>query len=87
MAHHASAKKRIRTNARRRKINRTRMSRIRTFVRRVEEALAAGHHETAHAALRAAEAELRRGVTKGVLQLGTVSRRVSRLNARVRALA
>ena len=87
MAHHASAKKRIRTNARRRKINRTRMSRIRTFVRRVEEALAAGRHETAHAALRAAEAELRRGVTKGVLQLGTVSRRVSRLNARVRALA
>ena len=87
MAHHASAKKRIRTNARRRKINRIRMSRVRTFVRRVEEALASGNHETAREALRVAEAELRRGVNKGVLQLGTVSRKVSRLNTRVRALA
>ena len=87
MAHHASAKKRIRTNARRRKINRTRMSRVRTFVRRVEEALASGNQETAREALRVAEAELRRGVNKGVLQLGTVSRKVSRLNTRVRALA
>ena len=87
MAHHASAKKRIRTNARRRKINRTRMSRVRTFVRRVEEALASGNHENAREALRVAQAELRRGVNKGVLQLGTVSRKVSRLNTRVRALA
>ncbi len=87
MAHHASAKKRIRTNARRRKINRSRISRIHTFVRKVEEALATGNHTRAHAALRAAEGELRRGVNKGVVRLGTVSRKVSRLNARVRALA
>ncbi len=87
MAHHASAKKRIRTNARRRKINRSRVSRIHTFVRKVEEALAAGHHAAARSALRTAEGELRRGVGKGVLRPGTVSRKVSRLNARVRALA
>lgn len=87
MAHHASAKKRIRTNGRRRKINRNRMSRVRTFVRKVEEALEAGNHETAHEALRGAEREMRRGVNKGVLRLGTVSRKVSRLNTRVRALA
>ncbi len=87
MAHHASAKKRIRTNARRRKINRSRMSRIRTLVRAVERAVEDGSYETASQALRAAEGELRRGVNKGVMRLRTVSRRVSSLNARVRALA
>ncbi len=87
MAHHASAKKRIRTNARRRKINRSRVSRIRTLVRRAEEALAGGSHPDASSALRVAEGELRRGVNKGVLRLRTVSRKISRMNARVRALA
>ena len=87
MAHHASAKKRIRTNARRRKVNRSRVSRIRTWVRKTEEALAGGSHRDASSALRVAEGELRRGVNKGVLRLRTVSRKVSRLNARVRALA
>lgn len=86
MAQHASAKKRIRTNACRRKINRNRVSRIRTWVRKAEEALAGGSHQDATSAVRVAEGELRRGVNKGVIRLRTVSRKVSRLNARVRAL-
>lgn len=86
MAHHRSAKKRIRQTAKRTAINRSRMSRIKTFVRKVEDALAKGDVGLAQAAFRAAEPELRRGVTKGVLHLNTASRRISRLSRRVRAL-
>lgn len=87
MAHHASAKKRIRQTEARTAINRDRISRIRTFVRRVEDAIAAGEYESARAAFSAAEPEIARGVTKGVLHANTASRKISRLNRRVKALA
>lgn len=87
MAHHASAKKRIRTTARRRAVNRSRLSRVRTMLRKVEEAIASGDHAAAMTAFRAAEGDLVRGGQRGVVPARTVARRLSRLNARVRALA
>ncbi len=87
MAHHKSAKKRIRRNDRRAAINRARISRIRTHVKNVELAVASGDKEAARAALQAAQPELHRGVTKGVLHKNTVARKLSRLSARVKALA
>ena len=87
MAHHRSAKKRIRQTEKRTAVNRSRMSRIKTFVRKVEDALAKGDVGTAQAAFRDAEPELRRGVSKGVLHLNTASRKLSRLSRRVKALA
>lgn len=87
MAHHRSAKKRIRQTAKRTAVNRSRMSRIKTFVRKVEDALAKGDVSLAQAAFRDAEPEIRRGITKGVLHLNTASRKISRLSRRVRALA
>jgi small subunit ribosomal protein S20 len=83
MAHHASAKKRIRQTVRRTEINRARLSRIRTFIKRVERAVASGDRDLALEALRAAEPEIRRGVNKGVLKLNTASRRISRLSKKV----
>lgn len=87
MAHHKSAKKRIRQTASRTEINRSRMSRIRTFVKKVETAIATGNATEAQTALQTAQPEIMRGVTKGVLPLATASRKVSRLAARVKALA
>ena len=87
MAHHRSAKKRIRQTVKLTAINRARTSRIRTFIKKVEQALASGDHETAAGALRAAEPEIRRGVGKGVLKLNTASRRISRLARKVNHLA
>ncbi len=87
MAHHKSAKKRIRQTARRTEVNRSRMSRIRTFVKKVEVAIATGSATDAQAALKSAQPEIMRGVTKGVLSLGTASRKVSRLAKRVKALS
>jgi small subunit ribosomal protein S20 len=86
VAHHRSAKKRIRQTEKRTAVNRSRMSRIKTFVRKVEDALAKGDHDTARLAFAEAEPELRRGVSKGVLHLNTASRRISRLSRRVKAL-
>lgn len=86
MAHHRSAKKRIRQTAKRTVVNRSRMSRIKTFVRKVEDALAKGDQAAARSAFTDAEPEIRRGVTKGVLHLNTASRKISRLARRVRAL-
>lgn len=86
MAHHASAKKRIRQTETRTAVNRNRVSRIRTFLKKVETALASGNKEQAAEALRAAEPELMRGAQAGVLHRNTASRKVSRLAARVRAL-
>lgn len=86
MAHHKSAKKRIRRNANRAEINRSRVSRIRTFVKRVELAIADGKKDAAAEALHAAQPELHRGVGKGVLHRNTASRKISRLAARVKAL-
>ena len=87
MAHHRSAKKRIRQTAKRTAINRARTSRIRTYIKKVEQALASGDHEAAEGALRIAEPEIRRGVSKGVLKLNTASRRISRLSRKVNLLA
>jgi small subunit ribosomal protein S20 len=87
MAHHRSAKKRIRQTAKRTAVNRARTSRIRTYIKKVEQALATGDHDAAEGALRVAEPEIRRGVTKGVLKLNTASRRISRLARKVNHLA
>lgn len=87
MAHHRSAKKRIRQTEKRTAINRSRVSRIKTFMRKVESALAQGDFSTAQSAFAAAEPEIRRGVTKGVLHMNTASRKISRLARRVRAIA
>lgn len=87
MANTSQSKKRARQNETRNEINRARRSRIRTFVRKVEEAIASGNAEVAKTALLAAEPELARGVSKGVLHKNTVSRKISRLSARVKALS
>jgi small subunit ribosomal protein S20 len=87
MAHHKSAEKRIRRNARRYSINHARKSRIRTFVKKVEAAIQRGDKPAAQAALKQAEPELARGVNKGVIHRNTKARKISRLNQRVKALA
>ena len=87
MANTPQAKKRIRRNARRAEINGARVSRLRTFVKKVELALAAGDREAAAAALQQVQPELARGVAKGVLHRNTAARKFSRLNKRVSALA
>jgi small subunit ribosomal protein S20 len=86
MASTPQAKKRARQNDARFQINKARRSRIRTYLRKVEEAIASGDKEAATAALRAAQPELMRGVTKGVLHKNTASRKVSRLSSRVKAI-
>ena len=86
MANTPRAKKRARQNEARFQINKARRSRIRTFLRKVEEAIASGDKEAATAALRAAQPELMRGVTKGVFHKNTASRKMSRLASRVKAL-
>jgi small subunit ribosomal protein S20 len=87
MANTKSAKKMVRKIARRTEVNVSRRSRVRTFVRKVEEALASGDKAAATAALKAAEPEIARGVSKGVIHKNTGSRKVSRLAARVKKLA
>ena len=87
MANTPQAKKRIRRNDRRAEINGARVSRIRTFVKKVESALESGDKAAASAALFAVQPELQRGVAKGVLHKNTASRKFSRLNKRVEALA
>jgi small subunit ribosomal protein S20 len=87
MAHHKSAKKRIRQTESRTAVNRSRVSRIRTFIKKVETAIASGNAAEAQAALKNAQPEIMRGVSKGVLPQNTASRKVSRLAARVKALA
>jgi small subunit ribosomal protein S20 len=87
MAHHKSAQKRIRRNAHRAEINGARISRIRTFVKKVELAITSGDKAAAEAAFKQAEPEMHRGVTKGVLHRNTAARKISRLSKRVRALA
>lgn len=86
MANTAQSKKRARQSERRYAINKMRRSRIRTFIRKVEEAIATGDQAVAAAALRDAQPEMMRGVTKGVLHKNTVSRKISRLSARVKSL-
>ena len=86
MANTKSAKKATRVAARKTEINKNRVSRIRTQVRKVEEAIASGDKAAAEAALKAAQPELMRGAQKGVLHKNTASRKVSRLASRVKAL-
>lgn len=87
MANTPQAKKRARQNEKRFLINKARRSRIRTFLRNVEEAIESGVKDDAVAALKAAQPELMRGVTKGVFHKNTASRKMSRLAARVKAIA
>ena len=87
MANSPQAKKRARQIERRTAVNKARKSRIRTFLRAVEEAIASGDKVAAAAALRAAQPELMRGVTKGIFHKNTASRKVSRLASRVKALS
>ena len=86
MANTPQAKKRIRRNNRRAEINGARVSRIRTFVKAVETALSSGNKADAAEALRRAQPELARGVSRGVLHKNTVARKISRLSKRVAAL-
>ena len=86
MANTPQAKKRIRRNDTRAEINGARMSRIRSFVKKVEVALDAGDKETARTALQAAQPEMARGVARGVFHRNTVARKMSRLSKRVAAL-
>lgn len=86
MANHKSAKKRLRRNTERAEINGARVGRIRTFIKRVETAIGAGDADGARVALKAAEPEIARGVSKGVMHANTGARKVSRLTKRVKAL-
>lgn len=86
MANSPQAKKRARQNEKRFAVNKARRSRIRTFLRKVEEAIASGDKNAAVVALRAAQPEVMRGVTKGVYHKNTAARKISRLSARVKAL-
>jgi small subunit ribosomal protein S20 len=87
MATHKSAEKRNRRAKRRTEINGTRTSRIRTYVKKVETAIASGDKSAAVAALKVAEPEMMRGVNKGVVHKNTASRKVSRLSQRIKALS
>jgi len=86
MANTSSAKKAARVSARKAVVNKNRVSKIRTSVRKVEEAIVAGGKSAAEAALKAATTEVMRGASKGVLHKNAASRKVSRLTHRVRAL-
>jgi small subunit ribosomal protein S20 len=87
MANIASAQKRIRQTLKRTMRNKARKSRVHGAIRKVEEAVASGDKEAAQAAFRAAQPELQRAVGKGVLKANAVSRKISRLSARVKAVA
>ncbi len=86
MANTDQSKKRARQSEARFAVNKARRSRIRTFIRKVEEALATGNQDAAALALKNAQPEMARGVTKGVLHKNTMARKVSRLASRVKAL-
>jgi small subunit ribosomal protein S20 len=87
MANTVSAKKMTRKIAKRTAINRSRRSRMRTFIRKVEEAIASGNPTEAEAALRAAQPELMRAAQKGIVHKNMASRKVSRLAHRIKALS
>lgn len=87
MANTASARKRIRQNVVRAERNQARKSRMRTFIKKVEMAIAGGDKSQAVAALRAAQPEMQRAADKGVIHDNTVARKISRLSARIKAIA
>ena len=86
MPHHKSAEKRLRQTEKRTTTNRARLSRVRTFVKKVESAISSGDKDAAQSAFRVAQPELHRATTKGVLHKNTVARKLSRLAARINAL-
>jgi small subunit ribosomal protein S20 len=86
MAHHKSAKKRIRQTERRTAVNRARMSRVRSFIKKVETAIDSGDKQAAASALKEAQPELQRGAVKGVIHRNMASRKLARLSARVKKL-
>lgn len=86
MANIRSAKKRIRQTARRTTVNRQRLTRVRTFVKKVETAIAAGDKSAAEAALRAAEPEIVRGAQKGLFHKNRAARKISRLSASIKKI-
>ena len=86
MANTKSAKKAARQAERRTEINKSRRSRLKTFVRKVEEAIAAGEKEAAALALREAQPEIQRSASKGIIHKNTAARKISRLSARIKAL-
>jgi len=87
MANTPQSKKRARQNDRKLEVNKARRSRIRTFLKKVEEAISSGDKKSADSALKSAQPELMRGVTKGVYKKNTAARKMSRLSARVKSLA
>ena len=86
MANTPSAKKRIRNTLRKTDINKSRKSRIKTFVRKVEDAIESKDAKSAMDSLKAAQPEIMRGVTKGIFHKNTASRKISRLSSRVKAI-
>jgi small subunit ribosomal protein S20 len=86
MANHASAKKRIRRNGRAATVNADRRGRIRSFIKKVELAIASGNAKDAESALKAAQPEIHRGVAKGIVAKNTAARKISRLSAGIKAL-
>jgi small subunit ribosomal protein S20 len=87
MAHHKSAKKRIRQTTRRTAVNRARTSRVRSYIRKVETAIASGDKKAAELALIEAQPEIQRGAVKGVLHRNTAARKLSRLSAQIKKLS
>ncbi len=85
MANHASAKKRAHQNAKQAKINSAGKNRIRTYVKKVEEAIASGDTKAAEAALQAAQPILQKGIGKGIIEKKAAARKISRLSARIKA--
>jgi len=86
MANTPQSKKRARQNERKLEVNKARRSRIRTFLKKVEEAITSGDKSAANTALKSAQPELMRGVTKGVYKKNTAARKMSRLTSRVKSL-
>ena len=87
MANTPSAKKRIRNTLRKTDINKSRRSRIKTFIRKVEDALESKDGKAAMESLKAAQPEIMRGVTKGIFHKNTASRKISRLSSRIKAIS
>ena len=86
MANTPQSKKRARQNERKLEVNKARRSRIRTFLKKVEEAITSGDKSAANTALKSAQPELMRGVTKGIYKKNTAARKMSRLSSRVKGL-
>lgn len=87
MANTTSAQKMVRKIERRTAVNKSRRSRVRTYIKKLDTAVEAGDQSAAQAALRTAESEIMRAVSKGVMHKNTAARKVSRLSKRVRALS